>query len=100
MMKNNKKQTGKVNYIWVLAGGYLIYLAWQLIRGLMTGEEGSNPILGIGGALVFTAFGGWMLYREWKAYKFGMDNIDNPETWSDDSVALEAPEEDGGGGDK
>ena len=29
-MKNEKKQTGRVNYVWVLAGGYLLYLAAQL----------------------------------------------------------------------
>lgn len=36
--KYNPNQTGRVNYIWVLAGGYLIYLAYKLLRGLFLGR--------------------------------------------------------------
>ena len=89
-MKNDNKQTGKVNYIWVLAGGYLIYLAYKLFRGLFR-EEIDNPTLAIGAGILFIAVGAYALYREWKAYKFGLDHIDDPETWNDaeEDAALE-----------
>jgi len=84
-MSNNsgKKQTGKVNYIWVLAGGYLVYLAYKIFRTFLAGEA-DEPLLAIGAVVLFVAVGGLVLLREWKAYKFGMEHIDDPETWSDD----------------
>ena len=86
---SNKKRTGKVNYVWVLAGGYLLYLAAQLFFNVIRGTSDS-PAIGIGGGVAFLAIGGWLLWREWRAYKFGLDHKDDPSTWSD-----EDPEEDG-----
>ena len=81
--KYNPNQTGRVNYIWVLAGGYLIYLAYKLLRGLVQGDV-DNPPLAIGAAILFIVVGAYALFREWRAYKFGLDNIDDPSTWSDE----------------
>ena len=81
--KPEKKQTGKVNYVWVLAGGYLIYLAYKILRTFLAGEA-DEPLLAIGFVILFVVVGGLVLLREWKAYKFGMEHIDDPETWSDD----------------
>ena len=81
--KYNPNQTGRVNYIWVLAGGYLIYLAYKLLRGLFQGDV-DNPPLAIGAAILFIVVGAYALFREWRAYKFGLDNIDDPSTWSDE----------------
>ena len=81
--KYNPNQTGRVNYIWVLAGGYLIYLAYKLLRGLFQGDV-DNPPLAIGAAILFIGVGAYALFREWRAYKFGLDNIDDPSTWSDE----------------
>ena len=85
MMSNQsgKNQTGKVNYIWVLAGGYLVYLAYKIFRALLAGES-NEPLLAIGAIVVFLVIGGFVLLREWKAYKFGLEHIDDPDTWSDD----------------
>lgn len=96
-MKNGprKKQTGKVNYIWVLAGGYLLYLALQLLLGVFTGRS-DTPAIGIAGGVVFIAAGGALICREWKAYKFGRDHIDDPTTWSDDPDELPERSEEGG----
>lgn len=88
-MNNGKKQSGKVNYVWVLAGGYLLYLAFQLFANVFRGTSDS-PATGITGGAVFLLMGGWLLWREWRAYKFGLDHKDDPSTWSD-----EDPEEDG-----
>ncbi|MEG1658014.1 MAG: hypothetical protein RR288_03055 [Oscillibacter sp.] len=82
-MKNDHKQTGKVNYIWVLAGGYLWYLAFRLVQTLWRGEAGS-VLLSVLGIAVFVAVGAMLFFREWKAYEYGKQHIDDPETWSDE----------------
>lgn len=87
--KPEKKQTGKVNYIWVLAGGYLVYLAVQLIFGAFRGDT-DKPAVGIIGGIVFLLVGGGVLLREWKAYKYGVEHIDDPSTWSNEDEELEA----------
>ncbi|MDY3985015.1 hypothetical protein [Dysosmobacter sp.] len=91
-MSNGKKQTGKVNYVWVLAGGYLLYLAAQLFFNVIR-RTSDSPAIGVTGGVVFTVAGGWLLWREWKAYRFGLAHKDDPSTWSD-----EEPEE--GDGDE
>ena len=78
-----KKQTGKVNYIRVLAGAYLIWQAWKLGKVLVSGET-SVPVASAISLVLFLGVGGWLLRREWVAYKFGMDHIDDPETWNDE----------------
>ena len=88
-MSSNKK-SGKVNYVWVLAGGYLLYLAAQLLFNVIQGTSDS-PAVGIGGGVAFAAIGGWLLWREWSAYQYGAKHKDDPSTWSD-----EEPEEDSG----
>ena len=88
-MSSNKK-TGKVNYVWVVAGGYLLYLAAQLFFGVIRGDSDS-PAVGIGGGILFLAVGGWLLWREWSAYQYGAKHKDDHSTWSD-----EEPEADNG----
>lgn len=87
--KPEKKQSGKVNYIWVLAGGYLIYLAYKLIRGLFTGEA-VKLWIAIPCIVAFLVVGGLVLLREWKAYKYGVEHIDDPDSWSDEDEEDEA----------
>lgn len=87
--KPEKKQSGKVNYVWVLAGGYLIYMAYKLIRGLMAGES-VQLWIAIPCIILFLAVGAWVLLREWKAYKYGVDHIDDPDSWSDEDEEDEA----------
>lgn len=86
--KPEKQQTGRVNYIWVLAGGYLIYLAYKLIRGLFT-DESVNLLIAIPCIAVFLLVGGLVLLREWKAYKYGMEHINDPDSWSDEDEDAE-----------
>lgn len=82
-----KKQTGRVNYVWVLAGGYLLYLAIQLLGGVFYGKS-DTPAIGICGGVVFAVVGGMLIYREWKAYQYGKAHIDDPSTWSDEPEEL------------
>lgn len=85
MKRENKQQTGKVNYVWALAGGYLIYLGGKLLYGFYRDPaSGSSPILVLGASLLFIAVGALLLRREWKAYKFGMEHKDDPSTWNDE----------------
>ena len=91
-MEQEKKPSGNVNYVWVLAGGYLVHLAFQLLRGVFKGET-DYPGVGILGGAALAAFGGGRLWREWKAYKFAMDHKDDPETWSDEPEAEEQDED-------
>lgn len=94
-MKQEKKQTGRVNYIWVLAGGYLVYLAVKIFREVFSGRSAS-PIVGILGGAVFVAIGVALMLREWRAYRYGLAHKDDPSTWSDDPEELpEAEERDG-----
>ena len=82
-MNGKKKQTGRVNYVWILAGGYLLYLATQLLYNVVKGTSDSPPI-GIAGGTVFAVIGGFLLWREWKAYRFALEHKDDPSTWSDE----------------
>lgn len=88
-----KKQTGRVNYVWVLAGGYLIYLAVQLLGGVWTGKSDS-PAVGAAGGLVFLVIGALLILREWRAYQYGKAHIDDPSTWSDEPEESEKGGED------
>lgn len=81
--KPEKKQSGKVNYIWVLAGVYLIYLAYKLFRGAMAGEA-PVPAIGIAAGVLFVIVGAFLLHHEWKAYKYGMEHMDDPSSWNDE----------------
>ena len=78
---SGKKPRGSVNYIWVLGGCYLLYTAVQLGIRLFNGQTDS-PALNIGGLVVFGAAGALMLWREWRAYRYGLAHKDDPETWS------------------
>lgn len=83
-----KKQTGKVNYIWVLAGFYLLYTAYKLARSLMAGDVDNIFIVTVF-AILFAVVGAALMLREWRAYKYGMEHIDDPTSWSDEEEDAE-----------
>ena len=88
-----KKRSGKVNYVWVLAGGYLVYLATQLFGNVISGKS-DTPAIGIAGGVVFVVIGCGLLIREWRAYQYGRAHIDDPATWNDDPVEVQEITED------
>ena len=51
--------------IMLLAGGYLLYLAYKLIQSLLSGSvQGAGPLIGIIAAVVaFIGFGGYLVIR-------------------------------------
>ena len=89
--KPEKQQSGRVNYMRVIAGGYLIYLAYNLTKGLIE-DNGVKPVFAIPAIVVFLVAGVLMLLQQWKAYKYGVDHIDDPNSWNDEEedVELEA----------
>ncbi len=50
-MRNEKVYYG----IRILAGGYVAYMGYKLISGLIQGQEGSHAVMGIFGALFIAA---------------------------------------------
>ena len=90
--KEGRKPTGKVNYIWVLAAMYLLYLAYKLFGGLWKGDA-ENLLVNVGGGVLFAVSAALMLLREWRAYQYGLAHKDDPETWSDEPLEDAAPEE-------
>jgi len=79
----NKKQTGKVNYMRVLAGFYLLYTAYKLVHTVIDGEADNNFIVMVF-VLLFAVVGAVLMFREWRSYKYGMEHIDDPTSWSDE----------------
>ena len=92
-MDQEKRPRGNVNYVWVLAGGYLVYLATQLFGNVISGKS-DTPAIGIAGGVVFVVIGCGLLIREWRAYQYGRAHIDDPETWNDDPVEVQEITED------
>lgn len=90
-----RKPTGRVNYIWVMAAMYLLYLTYNLFSGLWKGDA-ENPLVNVIGGAVFAVAAVLMLLREWRAYQYSKEHIDDPETWSDEpaETADDAPAED------
>lgn len=87
-----KKPTGKVNYVWVLAGGYLVYLAAKVLKVVVDGNSDA-PMVTIPFAIGYALLGAWLLRREWRAYRYGVEHKDDPDSWSDEHDALEGTEE-------
>ena len=44
------------------------------------------PMFTVPVAAVFIAIGAVLLGREWRAYKYGKEHIDDPDTWSDEAA--------------
>lgn len=87
-----KKQTGRVNYVWVLAGGYLVYLAAKTLSVVVNGESDA-PMITVPFAIGYALLGAWLLHREWKAYRYGVEHKDDPDSWTEDA---QLPEEETG----
>lgn len=92
MKKEKRPQTANVNYIWAMAGSYLIYMGGSLLYDLWKGNTDVTPLLIVPAALLFIAVGGLVVRREWKAYKYAEAHKDDPSTWSDEPLEEEAPE--------
>lgn len=99
-MDENKNPKRRFSYVWPLAGLYLVYLAYRLVRNVLDGAT-AYPGMALAGAVLFLAIGGFLLYREWKTYQYDLAHKDDPTTWSDDPAvwadAEETPDREDGG---
>ena len=66
--KNNGRR--EVNYLWLVAGAYLLYLGGDIILKTLRGEDGGG-ILSTLAAIVFLLAGIWLCLRELQAYRRG-----------------------------
>ena len=71
-MEKKKQEKGprQVNYFWVLAGGYLVYLGGTLIVDLIKGDA-THVAVSILAAALFIGVGGAVCLREWRIYRYG-----------------------------
>lgn len=61
----------------VLAGGYILYLAYSLLRDLLAGADGMPRIVFIGAIVLFAVSGIAILWFAWKIYR--SRNEEDPE---------------------
>ncbi|MCD8015018.1 MAG: hypothetical protein LUG99_17955 [Lachnospiraceae bacterium] len=85
--------------LYVAAGVYLLYTAWQLFQGL--GETDANPKVFAVFALLFAVGGAALIgFAVWNLYKQNVGKSDGgQETVSPDGNAVESEEEETGTGD-
>lgn len=63
----NRNETSLI--LRLVVGGYLMYLAYNLISGQLRGETGMSPLVGYGAGAVIGLFGlGFCIYA-WKFYQ-------------------------------
>ncbi len=70
MFKKNGRGPRGVNFVWPLAGGYLVYLGGKLLWMCAKGES-SNMVLSTLAGIVFMVLGGLVILREWHIYRGG-----------------------------
>lgn len=74
-------------YVYIIAGGYLVYLAYQMARGLFAGEESGGAAVWLGIAAAVFAVCGILLilwsFRKQFLRKKDSDERSLPKTESD-----------------
>ena len=72
MFKKNEKKNEprRTNYVWVLAGIYLLYLGGSLFKSVWKGEA-TNIAVNIAAGAVFVSVGVVLCLREWRIYRYG-----------------------------
>ena len=68
--KDKEKGPRTTNYLWVLAGMYLIYMGADLIYSVIKGTT-TIAALSIAAAVLFIGVGGAVCLREWRIYRYG-----------------------------
>ena len=90
-MRNTKVYYG----IRILVGGYLIYLAVQLLQGLARGDEGNPIVMGVAGVL-FLAIGVFLIILGIRGMGRGEDQeMENQEPPTLEDSGEEEPEKAG-----
>ena len=97
--QHDRKPPAGANWIWVMGGCYLLYLAASM---LMRVYDGTTEMVGVSivGAVVFIVCGIGMIWREWRndrrakeeRQRRRLEEADDPEAEEADGEADEAPE--------
>ena len=96
--EHDRKPPAGANWIWVMGGCYLLYLAASM---LMRVYNGTTEMVGMSivGAVVFIVCGIAMIWREWRNDRRAkeerrrrLEEADDPEAEEADGEADEAPE--------
>ena len=97
--QHDRKPPAGANWIWVMGGCYLLYLAVSM---LMRVYDGTTEMVGMSivGAVVFIVCGIGMIWREWRNDRRAkeerrrrrLEEADDPEAEEADGEADEAPE--------
>lgn len=72
-----RPQRDQVNYILILGAGYVLYTAANLFIRLFNGET-ENPAINLFGGGFFALAGVWLLWHEWKVYRYAQKHRDDP----------------------
>jgi len=107
MNENNKKQSiaagnrqNRRMILWIVAGGYLLYLAWQLGQGLARGEvqAGTETVISWAGCIVFAIVGAALLVLSartgLRSFRSSLEAMDEAESGESGGEVM-PPEEDG-----
>ena len=62
--------------IWGIAGGYLIYLAYQMLKNLIEGKSVLPPWLAVLAGILFGGSGAGLLFLAWKTWKQSREEQD------------------------
>lgn len=76
----------------MVAGAYVLYQAYGIITGVISGDAGSNPTILIIAAILFVIFGGWILVMGIRGMKKSSEEPDE-ETEDDDDDFFNETEE-------
>jgi ABC-type nickel/cobalt efflux system permease component RcnA len=92
--KPSQDGRGNVRYLWVLVGGYLLYLAYQQMLLLLEGEASkpTDAAICVVSAIVFALAGAWVIYREWEAWRYAQAHKDDPQTGDEAPELADADE--------
>lgn len=91
----NNPNTGRSSIL-AVAGGYLVYLAYELLKSLMGNEPTTMPrALQIIVVVLFTGIGIVLLVFAWKLWKKGREDQDeNPVNLTDQENKAKSEEQD------
>ena len=71
-----KRDPSKVNYIAVMAGAYIVYVAVRMFQRFFEGST-RDPAVNLLGGLIFGAVGIGLIVQEWRVYR-GLQRSQEP----------------------
>lgn len=79
----NRNETSLI--LRLVVGGYLVYLAYNLISGQLRGDTGMSALVGYGAGAVLGLFGLGFCFYAWKLYQKQRSAQQSEETSSEEN---------------